>query len=449
MLKPVKRPLDAPSIRTELPGPRAKALIELDRQFVSPSYTRYYPLVVQSGRGATIEDVDGNRFLDFTAGIAVCSTGHCHPRVVRAIQQQSEKLLHMSGTDFYYEPQIKLAQKLAQIAPGSSPKRVFFTNSGTESIEAAIKLARYHTRRPHIIAFQGAFHGRTMGALSLTASKAVQRRGFGPFLPGVTHVPFPNPARDNAKKTRDDGGQECVDYIESQVLRRTVAPDEVAAIFVETIQGEGGYVVPPPDFHRRLKELSQKHGMLYVVDEVQSGMGRSGKMFAIEHFGVEPDVVCTAKGIASGLPLGAMIARSELMTWPPGAHASTFGGNPVACAAALETIALLEEELMENAARQGEFLIRRLRVMQEKLPSIGDVRGMGLMIGVELVRDRDSRQPDGKLRDAVVQSAFRRGLLLLGCGESTLRLCPPLVLDRREAEKGLEILEQAIGEASL
>jgi 4-aminobutyrate aminotransferase len=446
MLKPVKRPLDVPSIRTELPGPRAKELIALDKQFVSPSYTRYYPLVAQSGRGATIEDVDGNVFLDFTAGIAVCSTGHCHPRVVRAIQQQSERLLHMSGTDFYYEPQIKLAEKLARIAPGSSPKRVFFTNSGTEAIEAAIKLARYFTRRPNIIAFQGAFHGRTMGALSLTASKAVQRRGFGPFLPGVTHVPFPNPARDVSTKTREDGGKECVDYIESQVLRRTVAPDEVAAIFVETIQGEGGYVVPPAGFHRRLKELAQKHGILYVVDEVQSGMGRSGKMFAIQHFGVEPDIVCTAKGIASGLPLGAMIARSELMTWPPGAHASTFGGNPVACAAALETIALLEEELMENAARQGEFLMRRLLAMQEKLPCIGDVRGMGLMIGVELV-DGGTQKPDGKRRDAVVQAAFRRGLLLLGCGESTLRLSPPLVLERREAEKGLEILEEAMREA--
>ncbi len=391
-----------------------------------------------------IEDLDGNRFLDFTAGIAVCSTGHCHPQVVEAVQRQAGQLLHMSGTDFYYEPQANLAAKLAEIAPGNDRQRVFFTNSGAESVEAAFKLARYHTGRQHVIAFFGAFHGRTMGALSLTGSKVTQRRGFAPLVPEVSHVDFPNcyrcphhPVSGCCDRTFDD--------IEN-LFARTVSPDEVAAFIVEPIQGEGGYIVPPPDFHPRLKALAEKHGILYVVDEVQSGMGRTGKMLAIEHWGVQPDIICLAKGIASGMPLGAIIAREEIMNWPPGSHASTFGGNPVSCVAALETIKLLEEELIENAAVVGEFLQQQLRKLADKHTIIGVVRGLGLMVGVELVRDRDTREPAPDVRDAVVQACFRRGLLLLGCGKSTLRFCPPLVIDEGDVETAMEILDAALAE---
>ncbi|MBW3538802.1 MAG: acetyl ornithine aminotransferase family protein [Planctomycetes bacterium] len=431
-------------INTPLPGPKARRWIELDRQFLSPSYTRPYPLVVARGQGAMIEDVDGNRFLDFTAGIAVCSTGHCHPRVVDAVAQQSERLLHMSGTDFYYEPEIELAQKLAEIAPGKAPKRVFFTNSGTESIEAALKLARRHTGRQYAIAFLGAFHGRTMGALSLTASKSVQKRGFGPLVPGIVHVDYPNPYRsacDDQDLTLDC----CLERIET-LFARSLPPEEVAAIFVEPIQGEGGYIVPPPEFHRRLKALAERHGILYVVDEVQTGMGRTGTMFAVEQFGVEPDILCLAKGIASGLPLGAIVARADVMDWPSGSHASTFGGNPVACAAALETIALLEEELIANARRVGELLLRRLGELKLAHELIGDVRGRGLMIGVELVRDRQTKERAGDECRAVIQHCFRNGLLLLTCGENTLRLCPPLVIDETQAETAVALIDHALRE---
>ncbi len=427
-----------PRLLTPLPGPRAKALIAEDEQIASPSYTRVYPLAVARGFGAVIEDVDGNRFLDFTAGIAVCSTGHCHPDVVAAIQSQAESLLHMSGTDFYYAPQRDLVRKLVDIAPGSAPKRVFLTNSGTESVEAALKLARFHTGRPHVIAFFGAFHGRTMGALSLTSSKAVQRAGFGPLIPGVTHVDFPNP-------WRGPGVDACLDAIEN-IFRRTVAPTEVAAFFVEPIQGEGGYIVPPADFHPRLKALAERYGILYVVDEVQSGMGRTGRLFAIEHWGVAPDIVCLAKGIASGLPLGAIVANASIMNWPPGSHGTTFGGNPVACRAALETIRLIQDGLSENAARVGTHLHARLTALAARSPLIGDVRGLGLMVGVELVRDRHSKEPAGKERDAVVQRCFEKGLLLLGCGQSTLRFCPPLIIGEEEVDIAVSILDEALAE---
>lgn len=432
--------LDAPWIRTQLPGPRASALIANDERYTSPSYTRVYPLAVERGYGAIIEDVDGNRFLDFTAGIAVCSTGHCHPRVVAAIQEQAGRLVHMSGTDFYYAPQGELAKKLAEITPGAGAKRVFFTNSGAESVEAAFKLARYHTGRQHMIAFFGAFHGRTLGALSLTGSKVVQRRGFAPLIPMVSHVDYPNSYRGLQSL-------ESLNQLED-LFKRTVAPQEVAGIIVEPIQGEGGYIVPPPEFHRELRKLCDQHGILLIADEVQSGMGRTGKMFAMEHWGVVPDVVCLAKGIASGMPLGAIIAREGIMDWGPGSHASTFGGNPISCVAALETIKLLEESLMENARLVGEHLKGRLRDLMARHRAIGDVRGIGLMIGAELVRDRGTKEPDAGLRDEVVQACFRQGLLLLGCGASTLRFCPPLVITREQCDTAVAILGGVLTKAT-
>jgi 4-aminobutyrate aminotransferase len=443
----LKRQHAVPKIITKLPGPRAKALIDADEQFTSPSYTREYPLAVASGRGAVIEDVDGNQFLDFTAGIAVCATGHCHPRVVQAIRNQSERLIHMSGTDFYYAPQKDLAKRLAELAPGTSRKRVFFTNSGAESVEAALKLARYHTGRQQIIAFLGAFHGRTMGALSLTSSKVTQRRGFAPLVPGVTHVHYANCFRCPINLSPETCQIACVDQIQN-IFQRTVPADEVAAIIVEPIQGEGGYVVPPDGFLPRLREIADEHRIVLIADEVQSGMGRTGKMFASEHWGVEPDIICTAKGIASGLPLGAIIARDDVMTWKRGSHASTFGGNPVSCAAALATIDLLEEELMSNADEQGQFLINRLRNMASRHACIGDVRGKGLMIGIDFVQDRQTREGNAELRDALVQQCFHKGLLLLGCGPSSIRFCPPLVITRQHCETAVAILEDALNELS-
>lgn len=437
-----------PDIRTTLPGPRAQQLIDLDEQFTSPSYTRVYPLAVERGEGAIIEDVDGNLFLDFTAGIAVCATGHCHPRVVDAIEKQSAKLLHMSGTDFYYAPQANLARKLAELAPGSSPKKVFFTNSGTEAVEAAFKLARYHTGRKHTIAFRGSFHGRTMGSLSLTASKVTQRRGFSPFVPEVTHIDFPNLYRCARGPAGHDCSREAVDYLENEIFKRVVPPETVAAIFVEPIQGEGGYIVPPAGFHGALIALAEKHGILYVADEVQTGMGRTGRMFAVEHWGVEPDIICVAKGIASGLPLGAIIAKSEVMTWKPGSHASTFGGNPVACAAALETIALLEEELMQNATKIGDLLFDGLKQLQQRYEMIGDVRGKGLLLAIELVQNRETKAPAVAECEALVQTCFHKGLLLLRCGENSVRLSPPLVIDRRQAETALEIIDESLAEVA-
>jgi 4-aminobutyrate aminotransferase len=430
--------LQVPWIRTELPGPRAAQLIANDEQYTSPSYTRVYPLAVERGYGAVIEDVDGNRFLDFTAGIAVCSTGHCHPRVVAAVQEQAARLVHMSGTDFYYAPQGDLAKKLAEIAPGGGAKRVFFTNSGAESVEAAFKLARYHTGRQHMIAFFGAFHGRTLGALSLTGSKVVQRRGFAPLIPMVSHVDYPNSYR----------GLESLESLNQleDLFKRTVAPQEVAGIIVEPIQGEGGYIVPPPDFHRALRKLCDQYGILLIADEVQSGMGRTGKMFAMEHWDVVPDVVCLAKGIASGMPLGAIIAREGIMDWGPGSHASTFGGNPISCVAALETINLIEESLMENARVVGEHLKGRLCELMSRHHVIGDIRGLGLMIGAELVRDQETKEPAGPLRDEVVQACFHQGLLLLGCGLSTLRFCPPLVITREQCDTAVSILDNVLSQ---
>ena len=439
---------DLPRITGPLPGPRAQAIIERDQEFVSPSYTRCYPLVAERGEGAMVEDVDGNRFLDFNAGIAVVATGHCHPRVVEAIQRQAARLIHMSGTDFYYEEMVALAEKLSEIAPGDGPRRVSFGNSGAEAIEGSIKLARYATGRDKIIAFFGSFHGRTMGALSLTSRKAVQRRGFGPLLPGVVHAPYPYCYRCPVGKTPDSCAVECVQHIENTLLKTIAPADETAAIVVEPVQGEGGYIVPPRKFFDELARVAEQNGILLIFDEVQCGMGRTGKMWAANHFEAVPDIFAVAKGIASGLPLGATVARKDLMTWPPGAHASTFGGNPVACAAALTTIALLQEEMVENAARMGAYLMDRMRDWPARFPIVGDVRGLGLMIGIELVRDQKTKEKAPDLRDHVEQLAFERGLLVLGAGDSTLRLSPPLVITRDQCDFALETLTECLREAS-
>ena len=433
---------DLPHFTGPVPGPRAQAIIERDTRVVSPSYTRCYPLVAESGEGAIVQDVDGNRFLDFNAGIAVVAAGHCHPRVVDAIQQQAARLIHMSGTDFYYEGMVALAEKLSEIAPGDVPRRVSFGNSGAEAIEGCIKLARWSTGRDKIIAFFGSFHGRTLGALSLTARKAVQRGGFGPLLPGVVHALYPNCYRCPFGQQEETCAVECVKHIED-VLLKTIAPaQETAAIVVEPVQGEGGYLVPPQKFFDELSRVAQQNGILLVCDEVQSGMGRTGKMWASQHFDVVPDILAVAKGIASGMPLGATVARADLMTWPPGAHASTFGGNPVCCAAALATIALLEESLVDNAACMGRHLQDRMREWPARFPKVGQVRGLGLMIGIELVRNQSTRERAPELRDRVVDLAFERGLLILGAGENTIRLCPPLVITRDQCDFAIDTLEE-------
>jgi 4-aminobutyrate aminotransferase len=426
-----------PRIQTELPGPKAQALLDRDARFVSPSYTRVYPLVVERGSGAVIQDVDGNLFLDFTAGIAVTATGHCHPEVVAAITDQSNKLLHMSGTDFYYQPQIDLSQRLAEAGDPPSPRRVFFTNSGAEALEAALKLARWHTGRSRAIAFFGAFHGRTYGAMSLSGSKLVHRKGFSPLVPDIHHVPYPRGCQDVCTSL---AACDCVRNIEETVLKRTAPAEEVAAIFVEPIQGEGGYHVPPDNFLPGLRQLCDRHGILLVVDEVQSGMGRTGKMFASQHWNVEPDIICLAKGIASGLPLGAILARSEVMNWPSGSHASTFGGNPVSCRAALATIDLLEREYMANAAERGEQLKKGLVQLRRQHPQLGEVRGLGLMVAVDVVREHDPATINAELRNAIVQEAFHQGLLLLGCGEGAIRFCPPLCVTAAQVNTALGIL---------
>jgi 4-aminobutyrate aminotransferase len=436
----------APEIKTALPGPKAKAIIEKDARLVSPSYTRDYPLVIARGEGAMVEDVDGNVFLDCAAGIAVNSTGISHPDVVKAISEQAAKFIHMSGTDFYYEPQVRLAEELASLVPIRGDVRSFFGNSGTEATEASIKLARYHTKRPNLIAFLGSFHGRSLGSLALTASKVVQRRGFGPMMPGVYHAPYPDVYRFNG--SADACAEASLAVIRDQILVHLVSADEVAAIVVEPIQGEGGYIAPPTAFLQGLRELTRQHGMLLVVDEVQSGMGRTGKMFASEHFGLEADIVNIAKGIASGLPLGVTCARAEVMDWPPGAHASTFGGNPVACAAALATIRLLREHLVKNAAAVGEHLFAGLRELQDKYDIVGDVRGIGLMIGIELVRDRQTKERAVEERNALVQAMFRRGVLVLGAGRNAVRLAPPLVLSREQADVLLRVLDEALADVT-
>ena len=435
-----------PKLIGPLPGPKARAAVEADDRLISPSYTRSYPLVAKRGRGIRVEDVDGNEFLDFAAGIAVTSTGHCHPEVVAAIQKQAAELIHISGTDFYNEPLTDLAEKLSAVAPMPGPHRFFYGNSGAEAIECALKLARYHTGRQHIISFLGAFHGRTMGALSLTASKPQQKRRFSPLVPGVTHVRYPYAYRGCTGGPQEEEAFSlgCARYIEEKLFKTIVPPEEVAAIFVEPIQGEGGYVVAPDNFLRELRDICDRHGILLVVDEVQSGAGRTGKWWAIEHSGVQPDIVCMAKGIASGMPLGVCMSRAEIMDWVPGSHASTFGGNPVSIAAALATIDVLEREAIDNAAKVGGKMIERLQGWTKSHALVGDVRGRGLMIGIELVKDKTTREPASALRNRVETLCFERGLMILGCGETSIRLCPPLIVSEEEATVALDILEDCL-----
>jgi 4-aminobutyrate aminotransferase len=391
--------------------------------------------------------VDGNTFLDFAAGIAVVATGHCHPEVVAAINKQAGELIHLSGTDFYYPSMPALAQKLASIAPGKEPKRVYFGNSGAEAVEAAIKLVKYHTKRDKLIAFHGAFHGRTLGALSLTASRAVQRKGFGTLLGGVFHMPYPDTYRGTYGVSPEHASADCLSYLVNELFRRRVDPEEVAAIFIEPIQGEGGYLPAPVEFLQGLQKICRQHGILLVADEVQSGMGRTGKWWASDHAGIEPDVLCTAKGIASGMPLSAVIARASVMNWTPGAHASTFGGNPVCIAASLATIRLLEERYMANATKMGEFIMKRTADWTERHKTVGEIRGRGLMIGIEFVRDQKTKERAPELRNRIVQMAFERGLLVLGSGDTTLRLCPPLVIDEEQADFALRTIDSIITEA--
>lgn len=435
-----------PIINTELPGPNARFVIDIDNDYLSTSSTRPYPLVARSGKGCWVTDVDGNVFLDFAAGIATCSTGHCHPRVVDAIRDQAETLIHMSGTDFYYAEQTSLASRLSKLVPGDGAHRTFFSNSGTEAIEAAFKLARYYTGRKQFIAFNGAFHGRTMGALSLTASKTIQQRKFFPGVPGVIHVPYADCYRcvygyESWHKCSVD----CLNYIEDEVFKKIVSPEEIAAIFVEPIQGEGGYIVPPVFFHIELKMLAEKYDILYVADEVQTGMGRTGRMFATEYFNVVPDIIVLAKGIASGMPLGATVARAGIMEWESGAHASTFGGNPVSCQAARATIDVIEQEsLIVKAEIYGNQLYRNLINLKDRYEFVDNVRGLGLMCAIDIVRSRETREGSQKLRDKIINAAFHKGLLLLGCGECGIRFSPSLVVREGEIDTCINILDDSM-----
>jgi len=428
-------------IRTMPPGPRARAILRKSDRYVAPSATQAYPLVADRAAGCHVWDVDGNCYLDFTAGIAVSATGHSHKHVVGAITAQADRLIHFSFADFYYPSYIRLAERLAGLAPGRDAKQVYLCNSGAEAVDAAIKLARHATRRPYILAFYNAFHGRTLGAVSLTASKPVQRRGFAPLLPGVFHAMYPNPYRSRT----GDAAAECLDYIENLLFRTVLPPEETAAIFIEPIQGEGGVIVPPDAFLLGLRKLCDRHGILLVDDEVQAGMGRTGKFFAIEHAKVVPDIICMAKALGGGLPLGALIARKKIVSWERGSHTSTFGGNPVACEAGLATLEVIEKEgLMRNAAEQGVYIQQRLRALQRRSRWIGDVRGRGLMIGVELVRDQQTKEQAEKERDRIVQESFRRGLLLLPCGRNSIRISPPLNISRDEIDQGLAVLEEVM-----
>ena len=438
-------PTKFPQIKTDLPGPKAKAIIDGDQRYISPSYTRGFPLVMRRGWGAMIEDVDGNIFLDCNAGVAVCATGHCHPKVVEAIKRQAGEFLHLSAADYYYPQLVELGEKLQSATPGKYAKRVHFGNSGAEAVETAIKIAKYATRRDKFIAFYGAFHGRTMGALSFTASKTAQRRGFGRQVMDVTHIPYAYCKRCAYGQRVETCHVECLNIIEDVLFKTTVPPEEVAAILVEPVQGEGGYIIPPQKFFDHLNDLREKFGILIIADEVQSGMGRTGRMFACEHFNFVPDIITIAKGIASGLPLSATVARSELMDWHYGAHASTFGGNPVAIAASMATFELLESSLMANCRVMGDRFMRGLARLREKYSDhIADVRGLGLMIGVEVVESSVANRPDVALREKIVNECFKRGLVILGCGESSLRFSPPLVIDAEQVDCALEILDKAI-----
>jgi 4-aminobutyrate aminotransferase len=444
-MKPIAKS-SLPEIKTALPGPKATELLARDEKYISPSYTRSYPLVVQRGQGAILEDVDGNTFLDFNAGVAVAALGHAHPEIVEVIANQSRDFIHISGTDYYYPHQTAFAEKLAAITPGDFAKKVHYSNSGAEAMEGALKAAIYSTGRQKLIAFRGAFHGRTFGTLSLTGSRAAQRRGFGPQALDVTHVPYANPIRfPLSLRAGESTGKRVARYIEQSVFKTTVAPEDCAAIVVEPVQGEGGYVVPPSDFMPELRRICDEHGIVLIVDEVQSGVGRTGKFWAVEHFGVVPDIICMAKAIGGGLPLGVTLAKEELMRWHVGAHASTFGGNPVAIAAGMKTIELLEGGVLKNAAQMGDYMMNRLRELQAKHASISNVRGLGLMIGVEITHDAEANEPWPELRDKIVVECFNRGLVIQGAGESAVRFSPPLIVDREQVDFAVEKFEEALG----
>jgi len=433
-----------PKIVTPIPGPKALGIIERHKKAFMTTTIVAYPMVGDEGSGVFVKDVDGNIFLDFAAGIASLPTGHCHPKVVEAVKKQAERLMHFAGNDFYNLWQVELAEKLKEITPGAFDKRVFLSNSGTESCEAALKLSRRHTKRPKLMSFIGAFHGRSMGSLSLTFSKPVHKRRYEPFMGGVLYTPYAYCYRCPFKLTFPDCDWWCVHFIEEELFHHVCDPTEVAALFVEPIQGEGGYVVPPLGYLEKLRELCDKHGILLVCDEVQSGLGRTGKMFACEHEGVVPDIVCLAKALGAGLSIGATVARAEVADWEPGAHSNSFGGNPVMCAASLAGIkVLVEERLPENATKMGEYALKRLEEMKDQHKIVGDVRGRGLMIGVELVKDRETKERFLDLDDILIR-AHKRGLILLPCGINSVRVAPPLIITREQMEKGLDILEQSI-----
>ena len=436
-----------PKIVVSPPGPKAREMVKRDESLVSPSYARFYPLVIDSGKGCIVKDVDGNEFIDFNSGLVCLNVGHSHPKVVAAIKKQCDRFLHYSNTDFYYDEVIDLAGKLAEITPGDFKKKVYFGNSGAEAIEAAVKLAKWHSRRQLFIAFISAFHGRTIGALSFTASKPTQRRYFFPLMPGVTHVPYPHCYRCPFKLAYPECHYWCVDFIDEYVLQKYVPPEDTAAILYEPIQGEGGYVVPPPEYPKRLKKLADKYGLLFIDDEVQAGMGRTGKWFAIEHWDVEPDIICSAKGLASGMPLGAIVANAKVMDWAGGSHASTFGGNPLSCAAALAVIDVIKEErLLENAAKQGTYIMKRLEELKARSEIVGDVRGKGLMIGLEIVEDKRSKKPAPEKVKEIMMRSWKRGVAVITCGTSTIRIAPPLVITRDLVDSALDIIEDTVKE---
>lgn len=436
-----------PKIVVTPPGPKALELLKKDERFISPSYVRFYPLVVDSGEGCIVRDVDGNEYIDFNSGLACLNVGHNHPKVIEAIKKQCDRFLHYSNTDFYYNEVVALAEKLVEITPGGFEKKVFFGNSGTEAVEAAIKLAKWHTRKQLFIGFINAFHGRTIGSLSFTASKPAQRRYFSPLMPGVTHVPYPYCYRCPFKQTYPDCHYWCIDFIDEFVLQKCAPPEDVAAIIFEPIQGEGGYVVPPPEYFNLLKKLADKYGILLIDDEVQAGVGRTGKWFAIEHWNIEPDIICSAKALASGLPLGATIAKAKIMDWTGGSHASTFGGNPLSCAAAIAVIDVIKEErLLENATKQGTYIRKRLEELKEKSHIVGDVRGKGLMIGMELVTDKESKKPAADKANEIMIRSWKRGVAVITCGISTIRIMPPLNITGELVESGLSIIEDVVKE---
>jgi len=434
-----------PKIKVTPPGPKAKKVVERDAAVISPSFGRAYPLVVESAQGNIVKDVDGNEFIDMNAGLAVCSVGHGHPKLKKAIKDQVDKFIHYSYTDFFYEDYVDLGEELSKVLPIEGDKKIFYGNSGAEAIEAAMKASRWHTERQGYLAYIGSFHGRTMGAVSLTASKPYQRRKFSPLIPGVEHIFYPYCYRCPFNLECPSCGYACVDYIDEYLFHKYVAPEEVSMLLAEPIQGEGGYVVPPMGYFKKLKKLLDEYGILFAVDEVQSGVGRTGKWFAIEHFGVKPDIVTTAKGIAAGLPLGVMASKAEIQDWTPGSHASTFGGNPVSCAAAMAVLDIIKtENLLDNATEQGNYIKKRLEEMMETHPMIGDVRGIGLMVGVEIVKDKDSKEVAPKATEEIMMECFRNGLAIVNCGVNVIRWMPPLTITRDLLEPSLEIFEKAL-----